>query len=182
MKFVTMLLSALVFMASCATTETSQQSAKKVDLLILSPQGVAPAADTVGFNKLVSNVTQAFSKELVPVLESKSISNINVLDQNPKYDSGQKLATYSVKHGAPSVIILMIETETRGKDERMLLHVQYVQQEFLEEKGSIKGVKAKSVLDKSYFLRGSVSGDSTETVTDLVEDYVKFLKTNNRIK
>lgn len=180
MKNLATVLVTLLILLGCAT-ESLRQEGPKADVLILSPQGVNPAVDTVGFNGLVRKVTQAFAGKLSSALQERNASFINVIDQNPKYDVGEKLALYSVKYSSRSAIVLTIETETLGSDRQILLMAQYIDQDFVVEGGKIHGVKPTSTLKKSYLLRSSITGDNPSTMTDLANDYMGFLKEQGRI-
>lgn len=181
MKYLSSFLIATLILTGCATATTPPvPDAPKADLLIISPQGVSPAADTAGFNNLTRNVTQAFAGKLSAGLQEKK-SLVNIIDQDPKYNVGQKLAIYSVRHSSKSAIVLSVETETVGSDNRLLLKAQYIEQEFIVENGKLKGVRPTSTLEKSYVLRSSITGDNQSTMTTLAEDYVKFLKNQGRM-
>lgn len=172
---------ALFLLAGCVTPQ-SVQTYPPVDVLILSPQGVNQSSDTVGFNNLVRGVTQSFSGKLSEKMTARNISNFNVLDQGTKYSTGEKLALYSVSHQAKSAVVLTIETETAGDDHRLLLQAQYVEQEFIFDGGTVRGVKPVSVSQKRYLLRSSIAGDNPGTMTDLASDYMAFLKSEGHIK
>lgn len=171
----------LFLLAGCVTSP-SAPTYPPVDVLILSPQGVDSGSDTAGFNALVRGVTQSFAGTLSERLAARNTSSFNVLDQDPKYDGGQKLALYSVRHQAKAAVVLTVETESVSSDHRLLLQAQYVNQNFLLDGGKITGVKPASVLQRRYVLRSSITGDHPGTMTDLVDDYMKFLKSEGRIR
>jgi hypothetical protein len=135
-----------------------------------------------GFNNLVRRVTQSFSEKLSDKMTAGNISTFNVLDQNTNYSTGEKLALYSVSHQAKSAVVLTIETEIAGDDHRLLLQIQYIEQEFIFDGGTVRGVKPVSVSQKRYLLRSSITGDNPGTMTDLANDYMAFLKSEGRIK
>jgi len=150
--------------------------------LILSPQGVAPDKDTVGFNALVKNVTQAFSESFSQELAARNYHTVNVLDQQPGLDTGQKMAVYSVKHSAVIVAIPTIETRSVGADSQIQLRIQFIEGELMFGKSSPEGLRARTTIEKSYVLRGSVSGDTAMSMSDIARDYARFLESAGRIK
>ena len=179
-KFVVTIIT-LTLLIGCSPSSL-QQTGRKVDILILSPQGVAPSIDTTGFNDLARNVTQAFSKKIVTNLKNKNLSYINIIDQNPKYNAGEKLAIYSVKHQSKSAIILTLETEAIDSDNRLPLRCQYIEQEFTLKNNLISGVRPTSSVSKSYLLRSSLSGDNPATITSLANDFAFFLTEKKLLK
>lgn len=179
MKSILALCVTLILLTACAGTPTP---VAPVDLLILSPQGVAPEKDTIGFNVLVRNVTQAFAAELLPALQSAGLTYRNVLDQQPGQGLGEKLAIHSVRNGARQVILLTVEVVSVDDDEQLQLQAQFIEQEFTQEKAVVSGVKAVSVLTRSYRLRGSRSGDNPASIDELAADYVAYLQGQKRLR
>lgn len=177
----TTILIALFFIEGTSNCQQDSIDANTIDLIILAPQGVDPAKDNVGYNDLVKNLTQGFSKELIVQLKEENINSLNVLDQDPKYDVGEKLAQYCIKHSLQTAIVLTLEFEQLGNDSRLLLKAQYITEEFILKKGKPSGVRPKTVLDKSYLINSSVSGTSEKTMTELVTDYIAFLQQNGKI-
>ena len=150
-------------------------------ILILSSQGVSPASDTVGFNALVQNVTQAFSKAFSDRLAAKGFQAINVLDQQPGREVGQKMAVYAVKYLAVNAILPTIETKVVGTDTQLQLRIQYVEGEFIPANAAPQGLRAKATLEKRYVLRGSESGDTVLSMADIAKDFADFLETSGRL-
>jgi hypothetical protein len=178
-KFAVLFISLLVIVG-CESTQPTKPI-KKADILILSPQGVDPSKDTVGFNALSRRVTQSFAEGISSALQTKNISYANVIDQNPKFDKGQKLAFYSIQSLSRAAIVLSIDTVTVGSDNRLILRAEFINQEFTMRGDKIDGVKPSSALEKTYLLKSSITGDSPLTIEDLVADYLKFLQSKNRI-
>ena len=150
-------------------------------MLILAPQGVRPELDTVGYNEWVRRVTQAFAAQLARGLQTRHASFISVLDQNPDLDTGQKLALHSLRHSSGTAIVLSVETETLGNDERLLLRVQHVRQTLRIENGTARGVTVNSTAEKTYLLRSSLGGDNPASVAELADDFLAFLKQQGRL-
>lgn len=144
--------------------------------MILSPQGVEQNVDQIGYNNLVERVTQSFSSLLSKSLDAHKYSPINVLDQTTKYRTGDKLAIYSTKNQAKKAIVLTLESDQVGDDVRLNLRAQFIDQEFSYEGKRIRGVKPVTVKAKSYLLRSSLTGDNPKTMTELVDDYVAYLR------
>lgn len=172
---------ALVLAGGCAT-QSQQTAYPPVDVLILSPQGVAPGADTVGFNDLVRKVTQSFSEKLAAQLETANVSSFNVLDQSTTYTIGQKMSLYAVQHHAKACVVLTMETETAGTDSRLLLQAQYVGLEPTVVDGKTTGVKTTVVFQKRYMLRSSISGDNPGSMTELAAEYAQSIQKEGLIK
>lgn len=183
MKNLIAIVATLILVAGCASNPPHESASEnKSDVLILAPQGVDSSKDSVGFNNLVRNVTQAFSKQLQDSLQMQNLKVVNVLDQNPKYDVGQKLAIYSVKNLTKSVFIITIETETIDGDSRLLLQAQHINQDLLSKDGRVVGAHPVSVVKKSYLLRSSKRGDNPGTMSDLVDDFLHFINIENQLK
>lgn len=180
MKHLAVMLITLSVLLGCVT-DASQVEGPQADILILSHQGVDPAIDSVGFNILVKNVTQSFAEALSIAFQERSASFISVLDQNPTYEIGKKLAIYSAKHSSKVAIVLTLETEKIGSGVQMRLRAQYIEQEFIVTGGKVRGVKPSSSLDKTYLLRSSFTGDNPETMSGLARNYVDFLKEQGRM-
>lgn len=173
---------AVVFLTAC--TSTPQAPTITLDpkrVLILAPQGVDPNKDTVGFNALVRNVTQAFSADFSKQLSQRGFQTINVLDQQPTLKMGQKMALYSVKNLAQKVAVATIETKTVGTDEQIQLRVQFVEEEPLSSNTNPQGVRVRTTIEKSYFLRGSQSGDSSLSMSDIAKDFTNFIQNSGRL-
>lgn len=174
---------ALTLLIGCASNPPHGSiSENKSDVLILAPQGVEASKDTVGFNNLVRNVTQAFSKHLQESLQMQNLKVVNILDQNPKYDVGQKLAIYSVKNLAKSVFIITIETEAIGEDSRILLQAQHINQDLISKDGRLIGTQPISIVKKSYLLRSSKYGDNPRTMSELADDFLHLIDNANQPK
>ena len=170
-------------LAACASPPRPTPVAvdtKKV--LILAPQGVSAAKDTVGFNALVSNVTQAFSSALSGELAAKGYRSVNVLDQQPGLDAGQKMALYAVKNAAAKVAIVTMETQSVGGDAQIQLRAQFIEGDLTPSNSAPTGLHVRSTVEKSYLLRGSKSGDTTLSMPDLAKDFVGFLEASGRFK
>lgn len=172
---------ALVLAGGCAS-QPQQTTYPPVDVLILSPQGVAPGADSVGFNDLVRRVTQSFSKELAAQLATANVTSFNVLDQSTAYTSGQKMSIYAVQHHAKACVVLTVETESVGEDNRLLLQAQYAGLEPTVVDGKTTGVKTTVVFVQRYLLRSSVSGDNPGSMTELAAEYAESLRKEGLIK
>jgi len=177
-----LIVAALLLSTDCASQSHKASVAPNVDVLILAPQGADPAKDNVGFNDLSRALTQTFSDRLTPMLRERGYTTINIIDQSTRYDVGQKLAMYSIQQKAKSVIVLTMETATIEKDIQIQLQAQYIRQEFVYKNGQISGVLPTSNAPKSYFIRGSVSGDNPGTMTDLAKDYIGYLSENGLAK
>lgn len=174
---------ATAFVAACAVPPQSAPvpvDSRKV--LILSPQGVDPVKDTVGFNALAKNVTQAFAVEFLDQLSGRGFHAVNVLDQQPTPDVGQKMAIYSVKHLAAKVTIATIETKSVGADSQMQLRLQFIQGDFILSEGVPKGLRARTTIEKSYVLRGSRSGDTSLSMSDIAKDFADFILAAGRLQ
>lgn len=186
MKHIVLALVVLTGLLGCGTQPSSTPALflippqQQADVVILSPQGVAPDKDTVGFNALVKNVTQSFAEELGFLLVEKDVSFVNVIDQRTELEAGEKMALTGVYFDAKAVVMLEILTETVGADDRLLLQARYIEIEKTEEGGKITGVQPTVVLNRSYLLRSSVSGDSTKTTLDLAYDFMAYLQTQGK--
>lgn len=163
-------------LAGCATQPQRPAEAPNRHILILTTQGVDPKLDTVQYNSFVQKVSASFSEPLVKSLRGMSYVPFTVVDQEMKYDTGQKLAIHAARHAARKAIILLLETQRVGTEQRMNLKVQFVEQDFIREGDRVTGIKTLTVRDKTYFLHSSVTGDNPVTIPALAADYVAFLK------
>lgn len=154
---------------------------QQADVLILSPQGVDPIKDTVGFNSLVKNVAQSFADELGFLFAEKNISYVSVIDQRPELNTGEKMALTGVHFDARSVVMLEIITEIIGSDERLLLRVDYIEIDQIKEAGKLTGVRPTSVISRPYLLRSSTFGDSSKTTLDLAYEFMAFLEAQGKL-
>lgn len=181
-----MVLFIVVSLMGCATQQSltppfvSMPPQQQADVLILSPQGVDPDSDTVGFNTLVKNVNQSFAEEFSFLLAEKNVSNVSVIDQRPNFDAGEKMALYGVYFDTKIVVMLEIITETVNSDERLMLRADYIEIDQLHEEGKVTGVKPTLVLTRSYLLRSSLSGDSPKTTMDLAYEFMAYLQTQGK--
>ena len=164
---------------SVSTTSPTEIDTKKV--LVLSPQGVNPSKDTVGFNTLVKKVTQEFSKDFSEQLASKGFNAVTVLDQQTGFDTGQKLAIYSVKHTAAKIAIPTIETKSVGADSQIQLRIQFIEGEFIPSNSQPKGLRARTTIEKSYVLHGSESGDTSMSMSDIAKDFAGFVENSGHL-
>lgn len=173
----------LISLAGCASNSPHEPTPEsKSNVLILAPQGVDSSKDTAGFNNLVRNVTQAFSKKLQESLQTKNLNVVNILDQDPKYDVGQKLAIYSVKNLAKTAFVITLENGTSDGDSSLFLQVQRINQELISKDGRLVGARPISVIKKSYLLRSSKRGDNAGTMSDLVSDFLHFIDTEKQLE
>jgi len=148
---------------------------------MLAPQGVDPARDTVKFNDMVRGVTQAFAVELTPLLEERKLKVVNVLDQDPSRNTGQKLAIYSVRNANKFAVVLMLDREVLDGDQRLLLTAQHIIQEPVSKDGKMIGVQPVSVVRKSYLLFSSKTGANPNTIASLAQDFIEFLDREKRL-
>lgn len=176
MKLLTFVAAIALTVAGCVTQSQRPDETPNRNVLILSPQGVEKTVDKIGYNALVERVTQSFSSTLSKPLTSYNYIPINVLDQTTKYNTGEKLAIYSVNNRAKKTIVLTLESENAENDSRLSLRAQFIDQEFIYEGERIRGVRPLTVKEKSYLLRSSLTGDNPKTITDLVEDYIAYLR------
>jgi hypothetical protein len=176
MKLQTFVVAIALTVAGCVSQSQRPDEIPNRNVLILSPQGIEQKADQVGFNALVERVTQSFSSTLSKSLGTAQYTPINVLDQSTKYNTGEKLAIYSVKNRAKKAIVITLESDNVGSDSRLSLRAQFIDQEFSYEGERLRGVKPLTVRERSYLLRSSLTGDNPKTMTDLVEDYVAYLR------
>jgi hypothetical protein len=166
-----------VLVTACAgAPRTSPITTDAKRVLILSPQGVDPSKDTVGFNALVKNVTQTFSEAFSEQLSRRGLHAVNVLDQQPAPDAGQKMALYSVKSSAAKVAIVTIETKSVGADVQLQLRLQFIEGEFIPSNTAPKGLRVRTTVEKSYVLRGSQSGDTSLSMSDIAKDFAEFVE------
>lgn len=150
-------------------------------ILILAPQGVDPAKDTIGFNTLVKNLTQEFSATLSDELAGRGLGPVNVIDQRPDLDVGQKMALHAARNAATNLVILTVETESVGEDTQLQLRAQYVDGDLTTSGVAPVAFRTRTVTTKSYVLR-SKSGDTTLTLVDLARDFVGFLESAGRLE
>jgi len=181
-KFIHALAAAALLSACASAPGPAPVPVDTKKVLILAPQGVSPAKDTVGFNVLVKNVTQAFSSAFSEELTGKGYRSVNVLDQQPGLDVGQKMALYAVKNVAVKVTIVTVETQSVGSDAQIQLRAQFIEGDFTPSNSAPKGLRVRSTVEKSYLLRGSQSGDTTLSMPDLARDFVGFLEASGRFK
>lgn len=176
----------LVSLMGCASQPSSSPPfvsmppQQQADVLILSPQGVNPNNDTVGFNTLVKNVNQSFAEEFSFLLAEKNVSYVSVIDQRPELNTGEKMAVYGIYFDAKVVVMLEIITETVNSDERLMLQASYMEIEKLKDAEKVTGVKPTIMLTRSYLLRSSLSGDSPKTTLDLAYEFMSYLQTQRR--
>jgi hypothetical protein len=175
-KIITLCFTAMLLVACVARAQTASIPVDAKRVLILSPQGVDPAKDTVGFNTLVKNITQAFAAEFSDQLTSKGFDPVNVLDQDPGLDAGQKMAAHAVLYSAAKIAIPTMETKTVGTDTQVQLRVQFIQGDITS-----KGVSARTTTEKSYVLRGSQSGDTKLSMADIAADFTNFIQSSGRL-
>ena len=174
---------AAVLLCGCASSPGPAPVAVDTKLIvILAPQGVSAAKDTVGFNTLVKNVTQAFSSALSEQLTDRGYRSVNVLDQQPGLDAGQKMAVYAVRHAAEKVVLVTVETNSVGNDVQIQLRAQFIEGELTPSLYAPTGLHVRSTVEKSYVLRGSQSGDTTLSMPDLAKDFVGFLEASGHFK
>jgi hypothetical protein len=150
-------------------------------ILILSPQGVESSKDTVGFNDLARRVTQSFSAALAPKLNHLGKATVNIVDQETKYDSGQKLAIYSVKERAGKAIVLTMETVAVEGDERLNLRAQWIDQRPVVANNLLRGVSVTSKVERSYVLRSSKGGDSLKSMDGIASDFISAMKSEGKL-
>ena len=173
---------AILFVFSCSSMQPpSNVALNDQTILILSPQGVEPSKDTVGFNDLSRRVTQAFSAALAPKLKYLGKTAINVIDQGTKYDLGQKLAIYSVKERAGKTIVLTLETSDVFGDKRLNLRVQWIDQRPVVNNSLLRGISVASKVERSYVLRGSKSGDSLKSMDDIASEFIGAMKAEGKL-
>jgi len=173
---------ATALLSACASPPSQAPMAvdtKKV--LILAPQGVSADKDTVGFNTLVKNVTQAFSPALSEQLTAKGYRSVNVLDQQPGLDAGEKMARHAVRNAATRVAIVTVETESVGSDAQIQLRAQFIEGDLIPSSAAPTGIRVRATVEKSYLLRGSQSGDTKLSMPDLAKDFVGFLEASGRL-
>lgn len=143
--------------------------------LILTTGYYDPNIDTVGFNKLTENVTQAFSSRLSPILIAANKAAINVNDKSTKYSAGESLALHATKNDADSAVILSIDTPSKNGQLSIHLQVQYVNLLYLIKDGVPYSVIPANELKRSYYLRGP-NGDSPLSISDLANQFAADLK------
>lgn len=172
------------FVACAAWAGAPDSASPAVDtkrILVLSPQGVGPAEDTVGFNTLVRNVTQSFSESFQEQVAAKGIRTVNVLDQKPGLDVGQKLALYAGRNAAEKVAVLTVETAPVGNDVQLQLRVQFVTGHLTGSPSEPPGLRVDNTVEKSYCLRGTGCDDKNVTMQDLARDFVNFLSSAGQL-
>lgn len=173
---------ALLFLFSCSSMQApSDVALNDQTILILSPQGVESSKDTVGFNDLARRVTQSFSAALAPKLNHLGKATVNIVDQETKYDSGQKLAIYSVKERAGKAIVLTMETVAVEGDERLNLRAQWIDQRPVVANNLLRGVSVTSKVERSYVLRSSKGGDSLKSMDGIASDFISAMKSEGKL-
>jgi hypothetical protein len=115
-------------------------------------------------------------------LVEKNVSYVNVIDQRPEFDAGQKMALNGVYFDSNVVLMLEVITETLGADEQLLLKVSYMDIEKIKEGDKVTGLKPTSMVSRSYLLRSSVSGDNPKTTLDLAYDFMAYLQAQGKFK
>jgi hypothetical protein len=172
-----------VLLAACVSTpEVPHVVLDPKKIVVLAPQGVDPGKDTVGFNPLVRNVTQAFSAAFIGELSGLGLQAVNVLDQQPTLEIGQKFALHSIKYSAGKVAIATLDTKSVGSDAQLLLRIQFIEGELVSPNQTAQAVRARTTLEKSYFLRGSESGDTSLSMSDIARDFVDYIRKAGRIE
>ncbi|MFB9240584.1 hypothetical protein IV454_25465 [Massilia antarctica] len=150
-------------------------------ILILSAAYLDANADTVGFNKLNENVTQAFSQRLQPKLVAEGKLPLNVNDPATKFTRGEKLALHASGLDAEAAVILSLAEET-DKDGlfSIFLRVQFFDLKYMLKNGKREGVVPISGFERTYFLTGP-KGDSKLGVEDLASSFFLDLKHSGRL-
>jgi hypothetical protein len=179
-KFTAFVISVLL-VACTSTAEMPHVALDPKKIVILAPQGVDPGKDTVGFNPLVKNLTQAFSAAFIGELSGLELQTVNVLDQRPTPKLGEKFALYSLTHSAGKVAIATLETKSVGNDTQLLLRIQFIEGELVSSSQTAQAVRARTTLEKSYFLRGSQSGDTSLSMSDIARDFVDYIRKAGRL-
>lgn len=157
------------------TGESNASNSNEEVTLIISPQGVDPESDSIGFNQLVKGVTQSFSESLSRQLMSRGVQTLSIIDQNQKLDLGQKILNHTKEHQVHSIIVLTLDVAVEGDDKQLILKVQKAPLEFNEIERTIKiGV----VDEKLYVLSGSISGDYKGSMEELADDYIRGIMLN----
>lgn len=168
----------------CGSAVQAQDASPAADntnvILILAAQGIDPARDTAKFNETVRNVTQAFANRLTPLLEQHKLKVVNVLDQEPRYSPQQKFAIYSARNGARYAVMLSLENQVNDGDEQLQLMAQHVVAEPVTRDGRVVGVTPLSVVDKRYLLVSTRQGASPGTMSELAEDFSRYLESQQR--
>ncbi len=183
MKSLLVMLFVVVGLSACVSQhKSSDVSLKEQKVLILFPQGLEYAKDTMGFNNLSREVTQAFSRGLSPLLQQSGMNTVNIIDQNPRYTPDEKLGIYAVTERVKHAVILTLESQTLGDDYRLNLRAQWVDFRPLLEDGELRGVQVASKTEQVYVLRSSKNGDSPKTMSQLASDFAAVLKAEGRLK
>ncbi len=117
---------------------------------------------------------------MTAMLSARGFHPDNVLDQDPKYDLGQKLAIYAIRESAGKVAVATVETQVVAGDTRLQLRIQFIEGNISSTGSTPKSFAAQRTLEKKYVLR-SGKADVSMTMTELVDDYVKFLEGAGRL-
>lgn len=181
MKQIIFFLLTAIFSVSLFAQTPEDQRIPKNHILILSPQGVDPNIDTIGYNDIVRRITQAFSLPLAKKFDSAGFVSFNVIDQEAKYNTGEKLSIYSVMNFARKAIVISLVTEDSSNDSRMILRAQYIEQEFIYEEEKMRGVRPTTTLTQTYLLRSSKYGDNPKGMSQLADEFFEFLSEKKRM-
>jgi hypothetical protein len=150
-------------------------------IVILAPQGIDPERDTIALNKMIEAMTQSFAKILGDTLRDGGYEVINVLDQNPKYTTQQKVAIYGVKNKTHRMIVLTLEAAKSESDTTLSLQAQYLDLDFVYDGEKPKGVTPSSNFTKSYLVHSNVTGGDDTKTGELVQDFLNYLTINARV-
>ncbi len=149
-------------------------------ILILATGYYGPRNETVGFNTLTEDVTQAFSTALQPKLAAANKTPINVNDKSLKYSSQQRLAIHAAKHDADGAVVLSVEPQVTHGEYSTHLRVQYFELRNIMKDGVPSGVIPINALERSSFFRGP-KGDTAMSFEDLAQQFFVDLKSAGRL-
>lgn len=148
--------------------------------LIMATGYYDPNKDTVGINKLIENVTQAFSSELQPKLVAANKLPINVNDKSLQHPAGERLALHATANDADGAVILSISTPLKNGEYSIYLRVQYFELRYMMKDGRPYNVIPTNELERSYYLRGP-DGDTKLSFEQLAQQFLDELKSTGRL-
>jgi len=166
----------LVFLPRAHSGDSMDQNR----VLILVPQGIDAAYDATGLNGLVRVISEPFASRLTEALRARGLQVVNVLDQTSK-PFEDKFTTYDIQNLAGRAVILALQPVTVEDDEQIQLKVQYSEPRLISENGRPLSVVPDAIVSRSYFLKGSKSGATTQKVDAMADDFLSVLVEQKRV-
>ena len=183
----------LALLMSCAppqATSSFDQRAQAAQvkttkrILVICADGYDNSIDTVGMNKILKDMYNGISPSLQSDLTSHNKNTTCVLDQNPKYSPGQKLAIHGTKNNADAAIIITVESTpipNTSNDFIIDFVLKYCDLVPIIRNNDVIGVTPTNMLSKKYNLyTGSQKGPDL-SFNVISKDFMQFLASHSRI-